>query len=150
MRFHFRLLILSLVMVTLVGCLISREEVARESSPSGKVDAVLIESDGGATTSVAYDIYVVPTGSSTWRRQEVAFLYGAVRNESAYGVNLRWASDSSLILEYLTAHQVDLIKSSVSVAGEEINVTLQEGVSDPDAPPGSMLYNLMGRPHDKR
>jgi hypothetical protein len=32
----------------------SKDEVARNTSPTGKVDAVLLETNGGATTSFGY------------------------------------------------------------------------------------------------
>jgi hypothetical protein len=39
------------------------DEVARATNPSGKVDAVLVERNGGATTSFGYNIYVGDSAS---------------------------------------------------------------------------------------
>jgi len=139
--------LLGLNVMLLAGCLGS--EVARTTSPSGKVDAVLVEASGGATTSFGYKVFVVPAGNSTWLHKKVAFLYGATRSEQAYGVNLRWAGPASLTVEYLTVEAEDLRLPNVSVAGEQVRVSLRSGVPDPKAPPGGMLYNLEGRPHDK-
>ena len=130
------------------GC-IGRDEVARATSPSGKVDAVLVETNGGATTSFGYEIYVVPARGSTWLHKRVAFLYAAARNEQAYGVNLRWARPSDLAIEYLEARQENLALPNIDVAGEQVRVSLRSGVNDLKAPPGGMLYNLEGRPHDR-
>ena len=130
----------------LAGC---GSEVARTTSPSGKVEAVLVESSGGAATSFAYEVFVVPVGKSTLSHKKVASLYGAARSEQAFGVNLRWAGPANLTLEYLTAERQDLLLPNVLVAGEQVRVSLRSGVTDPKAPPGGMRYNLDGRPDDK-
>jgi hypothetical protein len=135
-------LLLGLNVMLLAGCVGS--EVARTTSPSGKVDAVLVESSGGATTSFGYTVFVVPAGKSTWLYNKVAWLYAA-RTEQAYGVNLRWAGPANLTLEYLTAKEADLLRSNVWVAGEQVRIGLRSGVADPKAPSGGMLYNLEGR-----
>jgi len=82
-------------------------------------------------------------------RRDVASAVAFMERKQAYGVNLRWAGPASLTLEYLTAEAEDLRLPNVSVAGEQVRVTLRSGVPDPKAPPGGMLYNLEGRPHDK-
>src|SRR5215207_8000750 len=46
------------------GCA-SHDEVSRVPSPDRHLDAVLVESNTGATTSFWYDVYVVKDGSST-------------------------------------------------------------------------------------
>ena len=79
-------LLVGLNVMLLAGCVGS--EVARTTSPSGKVDAVLVESSGGATTSFGYAVFVVPAGKSTWLYKKVASFYDAARSEQAYGVNL--------------------------------------------------------------
>ena len=135
--------------LVLTGCFGSSDEVARVTSPSGNIDAVLVELNGGATTDFEYEVFVVPVRESTRRHKRVAFLYGAVRNENAYGVNLRWTTPSNLSLEYLRARREDLPLSQVAVAGQRVAVSLRSGVNDPKAPPGGMLYNLQGRPDDK-
>jgi hypothetical protein len=121
----------------------SFDEVARATNPSGKVDAVLVEMHGGATTSFGYSIYIVPKGKSVsqWDSQ-VAKLYGAVRNENAYGVNLKWDVGVTLAAEYLRAKNSEVIKETVMVGGEQVTVTLRPNVSDPSAQAGGMLYNL--------
>jgi hypothetical protein len=38
---------------------------------------------------------------------QVAWLYGAGRNEDAYGANLKWTNDHELVIEYLKARSND-------------------------------------------
>jgi len=142
--FAVAVLVLSLKFVFLMGSEPSKDEVARVCSPSVKLDAVLIETNGGATTSFGYQIYVVEHGAQPSGAPS-AFLYGAVRNQHAYGANLRWANDSSLVIEYLTAKSKKINKSVLSVGGQSVQIALQDGVSDPSAPSGGMLYNMRGR-----
>jgi hypothetical protein len=119
----------------------SRDEVARVASPDGKVVATLMEVNGGATTSFGYEVHLATPGAFFGETQ-VASLYGAVRNASAYGVNLRWNSDSELSVEYLSAKNAELEVPEWRNAGSRVQVTLKAGVEDPSAPPGGMLYNL--------
>ena len=125
----------------LAGCgLGSRDEVARVASPDGRAEAVLVEMNGGATTSFGYEVHVVPKGRPTSAR--VAWLYGAVRNENAFGANLKWTDDHELVIEYLEAREQRLERATVSVEGRTARVSLRSGVNDPTAPAGGMLYNL--------
>ena len=129
--------------VTLLGCFgPSSDEVARARSPGGSLEAVVIETNGGATTSFGYEIYVVPAGSAVRKGRRVASLYGAVRNQHAYGVNLRWLTPDSLNVEYLRAKSAKLEGPfPFELANQSVSVGLAEGVDDPSAPSGGMLYN---------
>jgi hypothetical protein len=129
------------------GCLCgpwSRDEVARVRSPDGAIEGVIVETNGGATTSFGYEIHVVSAGGRPEAAHRVAFLYGAGRNASAYGVNLRWTSPASLSIEYCAAKSANLDKPSVSIGGRQVSITLSGGIEDALAPPGGMLYNLRG------
>ena len=120
--------------------LVSRDQVAVLASPAGHVEAVLIETNGGATTSFGYEIWIrARTGG---HQEEIARLYGAVRNENAYGANLRWATDNELIVEYLEALSANLVKPKLRMAGQDFRIMLKPGVEDRTAPSGGMLYNL--------
>jgi hypothetical protein len=121
----------------------SKGEVARVVSPSGIIDAVLFETNGGATTSFGYEVYVVEHGAQS-SGTPAASLYGAVRNQYAYGANLRWPSSNSLAVEYLSAKSAKVNAHTQSVGTQAIHVTLREGATDNTAPPGGMLYNLRG------
>jgi hypothetical protein len=141
-----RTAVLSSVLLALAvaGCSdsVSHDEVARVRSPDGKVDAVLVESNGGATTSFGYDVYVVGAEHSYKSATSAVRLYGAVRNASAYGANMLWASPSELEVQFLSAEVSSVATPTVQVAGSEISVSLRQGVVDAKAPAGGMLYNL--------
>jgi len=123
----------------------SADEVSRVTAPRGDIEAVLIETNGGATTSFGYEIFVVPRGTKA-SGTPAAFLYGALRSQRAYGVNLRWLSDSNLDVEFESTQSAKLGVPLVFVANRNIHVELKANVTDPKAPPGGMLYNLKGRP----
>jgi len=123
----------------------SRDEVARSSSPTGRVDAVLVETNGGATTPFGYSVYVVPKGARVPHEGEVAQLIAAVRNDSAWGVNLRWVDHSHLALEYRDARDQAIRRGIVIVGADTVMVVLRSGVVDSTAPSGGMLYNLRDR-----
>jgi hypothetical protein len=130
------------------GCIagdVSRDEVARAAAPSGSVEAVLVESNAGATTSFGYDVFLVSPGQSAQPERRVASLYGAVRSASAYGVNLRWDDEHTLALEYREAKRADLERPVFIVGADSVRVVLRSGIEDPAAPGGGMLYNLRGR-----
>lgn len=140
-----------LLLLLLGGCIAtepSHDEVARSTSPDGTTDAIVIESNGGATTSFWYDVCLAPRGGHCTISDSLAQLYAATRSDQAYGVNVRWASDSLLRIEYLEAQQTKVLQPSATLGGRSVNVMLRPGVGDTSAPPGGMLYNLQGRPQD--
>lgn len=105
----------------------SYAEVARISDPSGKVDAVLIEENGGATVSFAYEVHVLPKGKRVPKRRsdaEVASFYAVGRSESAYGVDLKWEGTNSLVAEYLSARGAKVLQNTVTVAGHTIGILI--------------------------
>jgi hypothetical protein len=120
----------------------SRDEVARTRSPDGVIDAIVVETNGGATTSFGYEIDLARAGGGVLSARRVAVLYGAGRSAHASGVNLRWIGLDVLAVEYLDAKSAKLEVPLVSIAGRSISVALAEGIDDPHAPPGGMLYNL--------
>jgi hypothetical protein len=122
----------------------SFDEVARV--PHDSIDAVLVETNGGATTSFGYEVFVLPHGTKPKRGgAPAASLYGAVRSDRAYGVNLRWQPNDTLTIEYLDAQNASVLKNPVTVDARTITLVLKSGVNDPSAPGGGMLYNLQGR-----
>jgi len=120
----------------------SREEVVRLPSPNGKIDAVVIEINSGATDPCAYEIRIVPHSTNPGRNKPAAFLLGAVRNPSAYGVNLVWLSPARLAVEYDFAKISSLDHPIVTIRGSPVAVELQSGRRDPSAPSGGMGHNL--------
>lgn len=131
------------ILLVALGCSRQcRDEVARVRSPDGSLDAVVIETNGGATTSFGYEIDLVVAGGGVPSARRVAFLYGAGRNANAYGVSLRWTRPDALAVEYLDAKSATLETPLVSVRGRTVSVALTGGIEDRTAPPGAMLYNL--------
>lgn len=122
----------------------SKDEVSRVVSPTGKMDAVLFEINGGATTSFGYEAYVVEHGAQPSGSPAVS-LYGAVRNQHAYGANLKWAAPDSVAVEFLSAKSAKIEKPTLTIGTQAIRVAVHEGVQDNAAPSGGMLYNLRGR-----
>lgn len=122
----------------------SKDEVARIVSPSGNIEAVLFETNGGATTSFGYEVYVVERGAQPFGSPAVS-LYGAIRNQHSYGVNLKWPSPGSLTVEYLSAKSAKVNMQIQSVGTRDIHFALRDGVTDNAAPSGGMLFNVRGR-----
>jgi len=141
------LVALPFALIVLFGFLLpgpSKDEVARVASPDGKLEAVLVETNGGATTSFGYGVHVVERAGKP-DDSAAAFLYGAVRSESAYGANLRWEKSDRVTVEFLNAKSSKLEVPSVSVGGRMVSIAIRPGVADPTAPAGGMLYDLQGR-----
>lgn len=126
----------------------SHDVVARLPSPDGVIDALVIESNGGATTSFWYDVCLVPHGGTCHVTDSISTIYGAVRNNEAYGVNARWATNSLLQIEYLEARRAVPAKTVANVSDRTVDVELRPGTLDPSAPPGGMLFNLQSEPQD--
>ena len=133
----------------------SWDEVARVRSPDGARDAVLIERNGGATTSFGYEVFIVPHEGQVGEGAPgaVASLYAATRNAQAYGVNLRWLSGDSLAVEYWRAREALIHEAALTGRQDRLRVVLRADVEDPKAPSGGMLYNRehpnASRPNDR-
>jgi hypothetical protein len=119
----------------------THDEVASVPSPDGRLVAKVVEIDGGATTSFAYEVRLTEKGA-IFEGKQVAYLYGAVRNPSAYGVNLRWRSPSELSVEYLKAQAVTLDEPEWHSGASTVKVVLTPEIEDETAPSGGMLYNV--------
>jgi hypothetical protein len=136
--------VVALVLIAGIGLYLalkpSRDEVVRVMSPNGRATATVTEINGGATTSFAYDIEVFSTHRAFLHRQ-VASFYGATRSPVAYGVDLRWKSDSVLDVEYWNARNAKLSIENLTISGTNIRVVLKPSTLNPTAPEGGMLYN---------
>jgi hypothetical protein len=113
-------------------------EVVRLTSPDGAVDAVLSEHNPGATASFVYRIRLVGRAGKGDAGPVAAELYGATRNASAYGVDLRWQDAHTLVAEYLKAKSARLTAPEVKVDGRSVTLILRDGVENPAAPAGGM------------
>ena len=65
--------IILVIFILTSGCIFPEweagfDEVSRVSSPDGKVDAVLVETNGGATTSFGYRVFIATPGEKVDRR----------------------------------------------------------------------------------
>lgn len=122
-----------------------REVISQKVSPTNNIAAVLVETNGGATTSFGYEVYLIPVGEKITDKPRVAFIYGATRNHEAYGVNLKWESPNKLAVEYYRDKSRQIPEEFVVIAKTQIQVVLREGILDPSAPSGGMGYNLRKR-----
>jgi hypothetical protein len=130
-------------------------EVARATSPDRKYDAIVVETDGGATTDFGYIIYLLPAKQPYWRFDtliswlpghgiaEVGNFYGASRNPNAYGVNLHWEGPRKLAVEYYKCRYGGVMKAVVFE--QQPFEILEKHALDPSAPGGGMEYNLLHR-----
>lgn len=115
----------------------SREEVAWAGSPDGRTYAILSETNGGATASFGYivELHAAPHDGSV--PVNAGELYGAVRSECAYGVDLHWLNPSTLALQFTSAKQVN-VPAFVTVDSRRIQIVPQAGRTNNAAPCGGM------------
>jgi hypothetical protein len=137
-----------ILFLILAGCFSSdsSDTVARTLSPSGAVEALLDENNGGATTSFGYVVSLRAVSSSATTGVRVASAYGAVRNDQAYGMALVWADANTLEIQYWQARWATVERPSISIDGMTITTRMKAGVRDESAPAGGMLYNIQHRP----
>jgi hypothetical protein len=77
------------------------EEVWRSSSPDGKVDAVLMNYDAGATTSLIEMLYLVPAGQKITRWDMKLQNYTPVfRADHTQGRTITWSGKQLLEIKY--------------------------------------------------
>ena len=123
-----------------------KTEIVRIPSPDGKVTAILYETNGGATTSFGYRVYLEGSeisGSPTM----VAHTYGAIRNNrGAYGVTPRWVSNDELHIEYFSSFRDEVVSSIPRRSSKPIQVKLKLNMNDLSAPSGGMATNLAQKP----
>ena len=118
----------------------SLAEVARIASPSGKLEAILIETNGGATTAFGYLIHVVRAGSKPPEAEKApADFYRLTWNGSRYGVDLRWKSDTLLYVDYLSATLAHNSGPATVQGFEAITIELRSGIVDLSVPVGEMF-----------
>jgi hypothetical protein len=119
----------------------SRDEVAWANSPDQRTHAILIETNGGATTSYGYLVELHPGGHGGEPPVQAGNLYGATRSACAYGVDLRWRSPNNLALRFDSAEQID-VPATVVVGGKRIRLTVERGTVNPNAACGGMAASL--------
>ena len=70
------------------------EVLERSASPSGKFDWVLYTSDGGATTTTAMFVAVLPSGKKNYRADK----YRVLALKHTYDVSPSWDDESSVVI----------------------------------------------------
>jgi len=135
------LFLVGIVLVPLVAATLAvramdkESEVDRATSPNGEYDAVLMETNGGATTSYGYTVYIMHSGSTSgWK---AASLYGTTVN-GAYGANLRWRSSDLLAVEFTATKWSRIEEPWFRMGSRKIHVVLQSGITDQTVPSGHM------------
>jgi hypothetical protein len=89
---------IAVLFVALSGCA-SHREVSRNLSPDGRVEAIIDEVDGGATTSLAYVLYLVPEGTQKLPSQKYAVFVA----DHIAGLSVNWVEPKLLDLTFRDA-----------------------------------------------
>jgi len=87
-----------IIILALTGCnSVSKEEIKRITSPDLKVDAVLTQVSGNATTSIIYELYIVKRGASISEGNAL------LRLDHEDGLIIGWSKPRLLNIRYKTA-----------------------------------------------
>jgi hypothetical protein len=84
--------------------IIGYEEIKRISSPDNEVDAVWVQTNGGATTAYGYCLYIVPKGQQFNRALNPRFRANHMVLE-----DIKWIQPKILEIKYSKAHIFDFI-----------------------------------------
>src|SRR5437879_8009429 len=76
------------------GCSVARQEVKRVRSPDGRVEAVLIQTNAGATTGFGFEVFLVPTGANPKTGSEL------FRADRVVNLDLHWRESMVLEIAY--------------------------------------------------
>jgi len=87
-----------MLLVALTACA-SHREVSRVASSDGRLEAVLDEVNGGATTSYAYSLYLVPKGVTKLPSRNSAIFVA----DHIDGLHVEWAESKLLQVTYREA-----------------------------------------------
>lgn len=135
-------------LVIVVGFLIcgctSRDQVVRVTSPDGQTGTWTPSSSNRIVAR-----YVTSWTKFGWSQGEAAMVTrwlgstfdDAVRSQRAWGVNVKWDSAHHLVIEYLSAGQAKLLMQKAVIAGQDVQISMHDGISDPLAPAGEMLHH---------
>jgi|SRR3989304_5930420 len=88
-----------------------QKEILRISSPDNKVDAVVIEVDGGATNPLIQAVFVVKKGESIFWK--IDYSYKLVFQGSSLGnLEIKWVENQFLEIHHSSGH-VDYFKDNI-------------------------------------
>jgi len=89
------------IFINPLGFLVRFVEAERYTSPDGKVDAVLMHYDAGATTSLMESIYIVPKGKKITKRNERWQNYSLVfMADHIKAKKIHWLRNKVLEIQY--------------------------------------------------
>jgi hypothetical protein len=71
-------------------------EYYRTESPDGEVDALLMQSNGGATTSFSYDLFIVPKGQTA---QKLSLDYSQFGADKVKDLKIAWIENRILQID---------------------------------------------------
>jgi len=133
-------LLLLLLLFFCQSCVGTEVEVARVPSPDGTLEAVIVERDDGGLTSYRYDLRIVQRGEKAHDGISVGSLYGATRNDNAYGVNAKWEGSNTVAFEYLKTKRANLVRPHLELSGRQVTTIFRSGVLDPSARGNMAMY----------
>jgi hypothetical protein len=121
------------------------KEVWRSSSPDGKVDAVLMNYDAGATTSLIEMLYLVPAGQRIgyWDRtlQKYLPLFTA---DHTKGRTITWSGERLLEIKYEKA-RIKHFRNHAYPLARQACYDVVEIRETPLTPPPSLTKHDLGR-----
>ena len=79
--------------------MIDHREVSRVTSPDGRTDAVIQTADGGPTTSIAYQLYLVPMGTKKMPSADFSVFVA----DHVEDLMIRWVEPRLLEISYREA-----------------------------------------------
>jgi hypothetical protein len=80
-----------------------------------------------------YNVYLKANSVIGFRRKAAA-LYGAVRSECAFGVDVVWRNPEKIEIQYLNSKSDPDYAESLLVGTKAIDIELVAGVGNPSAP----------------
>jgi len=119
---------------------VGHEERAWAASPDGRTHAILIETNGGATTAFGYLVELHPSDHQGQEPIRVADFY-RVESDCEYGLDMRWKDANTLVLGVKSADQMH-VAASADVGGKHIRVIVQTKGGDSAEP----CQGMKGRP----
>jgi hypothetical protein len=132
---------LALVFAAACESLVDRREVSRVTSPDGRTDAVLQAADGGATTSIAYQLYLAPKGTQKLPSDEFSVFIA----DHVEDLKVDWIEPKMLEISYREAR----IFKFTNVGHGSYSVADQTGAGNLDQPT-SYLIELRLHPTSNR
>lgn len=117
--------LIMLFVVILYYDLCSEELYSTTNSPAHEFKVVVREKNCGATTSYNYIVHV-GTIDQSYFLTKAGWVYGAILDDSRYGVTVTWLSDTHAEVRFKDARRYKIIESPVIIAGKSVTVTFAD------------------------